>query len=171
MLLGQPCPQAPDGSRNSSTRHGAQQPEKKNTQKALVKQRLRPVQFHLSTQTYVAVNTAIFFSISMTAIPDRSLLLTLLPQLAAFIRQNIPPHRVALNRSIAKRDRYQLQNRWALPFAYRHDRTLLPQFMFSARRMDFESCLVHARSRGRCRFTSRRTMVCRHIAANLCQPC
>ena len=29
-----------------------------------------------------------------------------------------------------------------------------------------ESCLVHARSRGRCRFTSRRTIVCRHIAAS-----
>jgi hypothetical protein len=56
------------------------------------------------------------------------------------------------NRSIAKSDRRalarasgcRLHQRWALPFAYRQQRSLLSQFEFSAWQAQNESCLAHA---------------------------
>ena len=51
---------------------------------------------------------------------------------------------------IAKANRYRLampdrlHERWALPFAYRQQRSLLPQFKSSVRAAENESCLVHA---------------------------
>ena len=47
-------------------------------------------------------------------------------------------------RALARASGCRLHQRWALPFAYRQQRSLLSQFEFSAWRAQNESCLAHA---------------------------
>jgi hypothetical protein len=69
------------------------------------------------------------------------------------------------NRSIAKSDRRvlarasgrRLHQRWALPFAYRQQRSLLSQFEFSAWQAQNQSCLARAQSGAHATLTSRCT--------------
>jgi hypothetical protein len=69
------------------------------------------------------------------------------------------------NRSIAKSDRRaparasgcRLHQRWALPFAYRQQRSLLSQSGFSAWRAQNEPCLAHVWSGAHAHLTSRCT--------------
>ena len=60
-------------------------------------------------------------------------------------------------RALARASGCRLHQRWALPFAYRQQRSLLSQFEFSAWRAQNESCLAHAWSGALAHLASRCT--------------